>query len=345
MAKVQLKKKVDTRSADLFRKAEQTSLKGSIDEAILLYKKALRLTRRRDSVTKARALRSLGSLCWRKGELRKAMDYLEKGLSVSKSAGDLTGVAQAYNCMGAICFDTGKWSKVKNHFTRALKAAERSGDQKLTAHLCNNMGAVSNLRGRLDEALSSFRKAERLYRKLEDTRGLARVYNNLGLMYRDRGDWKKAAEHYQKCTKLSGQCDDHSLRANSTLNYVQVLIELSRFTAARKKVDEALEILMPMGEVAPIAEAMMLYGMIYTREKKLALAEKQFAESSVISEKLNNLLGKAECFREMAMMYKERGDKKKTLEYFGKASRMFRALKAETYLKGVTKQAAAIGAA
>lgn len=345
MAKMKRKSRADGESVDLLQKAEQTSLAGNVDEAILLYRKALDFAGKQDHAVKAKAMRSLGNLWWRKGKPRKALDYFNRSLAISKSARDLSGVAQAYNCIGTVYFDSGKWPTVERYFTRALNAAERSGDLKLTAHLYNNLGAMWNIRGYGDRAISFYRKAEQIYRKLKDKRGLARIHNNLGLTYRDRSDWKEAAKHYQECARLSKECADRSLWANCTLNYVQVLIELSNYAKARERCDEAFEVLIRMGEVAGIAEAMMLNGMIYTRKGKLAIAEKQFAESVMINENQGNLLGKAECYKEMALMYKIWGNRSRTLEYLDKAYRVFKTLKAKKYLREIENQVAALGAA
>jgi len=90
--------------------------------------------------------------------------------------------------------------------------------------------------------------------------------------------------------------------------------------------------------VAGRAEAMMLYGVIYVKMNKLALAENHFTESLKINQDHGNLLGMAECYREMAVLYKDWGKQKKTLEYLGRSFSTFGALKASHYLDDIDKK-------
>jgi len=321
---------------DLFREAHELSLKGKLDESAERYKKIIRKTgRRKLTILQSEAMRKLGSLLWRKAETSKAMDYYRRSILLSKKSGDDAGCAKAYNGIGSLYFNSGKWDKVEKYYTLALEAGSTNEDPNLIANIYNNLGAMNNILGDWKMAIQHYEKAVDIYETIKDDRGLARTYNNLGLTYRDKGDWHKASSYYRECIRLSEEVDDVSLKSNCALNEAQVLIKLSRLEDARALCEEAYEILSDIGEVGGRAEAMMLYGVIYSKMNKLALAENHFTESLKINKAHGNLLGMAECYREMAVLYKDWGKNKKTLGCLGKAFKTFRTLKASHYLDDI----------
>lgn len=326
----------DPELASLLANAERMSLSGGLVEAIRLYRKASILAAKRNlTPDRTLALRRLGALWGRKGDTRKALYYLRKSACLAHARGDLLGCAKAYNGIGVLYFNSGKWEKVKEFFTLAMDAAEKTEDLSLMANIFNNLGAMSNILGDWEMAISYYQQSNEIYQKLEDVKGRARNYNNLGLTYRDMGDWEKAASYYEESEKLASGLGDVSLKANCALNHAQVLIHLSRLEEAREKCDEAYESLVSVGESGGVAEAMMLYGMIYTRMEKWALAEKHFEESVGTNESHGNILGMAECYREMALLYKNWGQSRKTLECLGKSFAAFKSLKAIRYLQDI----------
>ncbi len=335
------RKNVDTGIEALLRQAEEMNLAGNLRESVRLYRMVIRRAGKKHLPTvRALAMRKLGNLFWRKGEPKRAMYYFRRGLAVSIECGDKSGCARAYNGIGTLYFNSGNWKKVKEYLHRATEAARHENDLGLRANIYNNLGAMSNILGDWTMAVSYYEKALEIYRKVEDIKGLARIYNNLGLTHRDRGDWEEASRSFEESVRIVEMTDDLSLIATSTLNYLQVLIRLSRLEEAREKCDRVYELLSGTEEESSRAEALMLYGMIYTRMGKWALAEKHFIESIEINENHDNILGKAECYREMAYLYREWGKNKKTLEYLGKSFNAFRSLKAIRYLQDIDKKIA-----
>jgi putative nucleotidyltransferase with HDIG domain len=327
--------------SDSIMKAEMLSLSGNLGDSIQLYRSIIRRAGKMQKLSvKAMAMRRIGNIYWRKGESKTAMNYYRRSLSISRSCGDTKGAAKAYNGIGTLYFNSGNWNKVKEYFNLAVEAASEESDLGLMANIFNNLGAMSNILGDWTMAISYYEKAQDIYKELENVKGLARIYNNLGLTYRDRGDLEKSAQYFEESIRIAGEIGDVSLKADSTLNYLQVLIRLSRLDEAREKCDEVYETLSGTEEESSMAETMLLYGMIYTRTGKWALAEKHFNESISINENHDNLLGKAECYREMALLYKEWGKNKKTLEYLGKSFNAFRALKAVRYLQEIDRKIA-----
>jgi len=329
----------DIRFGDTLLRAEKMSLAGNLGEAINLYRSVIRKSGKNNlHIEKATAMRRLGNLYSRKGEARKAMLYYRKGLSISQELGDVSGCAKAYNGIGTLYFNTGNWNKVKEYYNHAVEAARKKEDLVLLASIYNNLGAMSNILGDWTMAITYYKEAINIYDSTKDARGLSRAYNNLGLTYRDRGDWEKAYQHYAKSIRISEKTGDVSLISSSSLNYIRVLIQLSRFDEAREKCDEIFELLSGTEEEANKAEALMMYGMIYTRMEKLALAEKHFLDCVKINEDHNNVMGKAECFREMAFLYREWGRNKQALEFLGKSFNAFRSLRAVRYLQDIDRK-------
>jgi len=326
---------------DIFSRAEQMSLAGNLGEAIKLYRTIIRKSRKEHLYNaKATSMRRLGNLFARKGEAKRAMSYYRRSLTIFQNQSDTAGCARAYNGIGTQYFNTGNWKKVKEYYNLAVEAARQTDDLGLLANIYNNLGAMSNILGDWTMAISYYEEAIKICKSTDDPRGLSRAYNNLGQTYRDKGDWEKAGQHYEESIQISEKTGDVSLKSSSSLNYLHVLIQLSRFDEAREKCDEVFELLTGTEEETKISETMMMYGMIYTRMGKWALAEKHLLDSVKINENHNNLLGKAECFREMAFLYSEWGKNKQALEYLGKSFNAFKSLRAVRYLQDVDRKIA-----
>jgi tetratricopeptide (TPR) repeat protein len=148
-------------------------------------------------------------LAWQdKGDLDKAIDYLEKALEIDlKLSGEENPkIATYYNNLGLAWKDKGDLDKAIEYFEKALKIGLKlfGEENPSIATYYNNLGLVWLDKGNLDNAIEYLEKALKIDLKLsgEENPKVATYYNNLGLTWQDKGNMDKAIDYFKKALKI-----------------------------------------------------------------------------------------------------------------------------------------------
>jgi len=282
-------------------------------------------------------LRQMGRLYARKGEREKAIRFLSRSIRAFKQRGNLKGMADGYLSLGNISFERGDWKEVVEFFNLALQIGERMDDFKLMAHIYNNFGAMFNIQGDWEGAITYYRKSGGLYRRIKDDFGLARTFHNIGMTFVDQTDYRKADYYFNQSLRISEAKGIASLMATTYLSKAEVFVKFSRLKEARKFCDKATKHFEKLEDELGVAEAEKLKGAIYREGKKWSLAEEHLRRSAEINRRAQCPLGLAEAYRELALIYRRKGENRKALSLLGETIELFRALGAEKDLEEVSK--------
>ncbi|MBS4166153.1 Uncharacterized protein NEOC65_001233 [Neochlamydia sp. AcF65] len=235
------------------------------------------------------ALRALGNIYHKQGDLSKALDYSTKTIAI-----DLKLFGENHPSMAANYSNLALIYQEQGHLGKAVKYAEKAfdidfklfGENHSTVAACyGNLGIIYKDQGNLDKAIEYAEKALDIDFKLFGENHYTRAirYSNLGQIYQGRGKLDKAAEYSQKALaidlKLFGE------------NHPTVAIRYSNLGAIYQEQGH-------LGKAAEYAE------------KALAINLKLFGENhSTVATDYNNL----------GAIYKDEGNLDKAAEYSQKA--------------------------
>jgi tetratricopeptide (TPR) repeat protein len=154
--------------------------KGSVDEAIAHFQKALQL-----KPDNAETHYNLGNAMFQKGSVDEAIAHFQKTLQFKPNYAD------AHNNLGNALLQKGSVDEAVTHFQKALQINPNYAN----AHI--NLGNILLEKGSVDEAIAQYQKA------LQIEPDSAVVHNNLGYALLQKGSVDEAIVHYQKALGIN----------------------------------------------------------------------------------------------------------------------------------------------
>ena len=133
----------------------------------------LRLSWVAASKTKAAvAFNKMGRVWRRKGDLKLALEYLERGLELFRGASDARGIAGSLDDIGKSLHMLGRYDEAHAKITEALARRGKGGDKRAIATSLSRLGDVQQDRGQYDSALTCHREAMELRKAAGDRWGV-----------------------------------------------------------------------------------------------------------------------------------------------------------------------------
>lgn len=125
-----------------------------------------------------------GRLFAQQGKLQEAMQVFEIALNQFRSIGDKTGEANVLSNLGSIYYRMGNNKKALELHFQSLKISEEIGNTLRIATSYNNIGTVyQQAEATIEDALASYKKALEGFTKIDNQPGMATVAMNIGEIY------------------------------------------------------------------------------------------------------------------------------------------------------------------
>lgn len=205
--------------------------------------------------------RRLGVCQDRLGDYKRAIDYLNQGLSLSQ--GDPVMIAKIMASLAATYLHQGEHRNAERCCLEALKALPPDSDPLVEAELYNNLGQIYWQLAEWAQAISVHRKSLELKEKLDDQYGIATSYNNLGLVYYRMYDWDRSAECHQKSFAIRERIGDISGLARSYNNLALIYRHLYDWDKAIDYHTKCLQTMERIGSSFELAVSHTNLGLIH----------------------------------------------------------------------------------
>jgi adenylate cyclase len=148
------------------------------------------------------ALNAQGASFFIRSDFPKALEYYQKGMTLSEEVGDNTGVATSLNNMGHIYYEQGSYSKALQYYEKSLVIDEKLDRKHGVAYSLISIGNVYLMNGNFLNALENYQKGLTLQEELGDKSGIALTLHNMGIAYKNQENYPKALEHYHKSMEI-----------------------------------------------------------------------------------------------------------------------------------------------
>ncbi len=228
------------------------------------------------------ALIGLGASYWRKGNFKKAGEYLEQNIILAKEHNDTSRLAKTYNGLASIYTQNIEYSKAMKYFTLASTLHKASGNLREYAKALGNIGFVQrnignyenakhylyasdqiaeqtnflkqrafsayNLSivyrktGELDSAILLNKKAISMYGKLGDKKRVAFGEFTMGKIYWEKEDYREALNFYKKSLEISKQVDDSVNIGHSYEEIAKCYFQLKDHAEAKRNSLKAIKV-------------------------------------------------------------------------------------------------------
>jgi tetratricopeptide (TPR) repeat protein len=151
------------------------------------------------------ALRLLGRVLWRQGELTEAALHYHRAEQLARDVSDPRSEVIALTGLGNVRLFQGRWADAESLYMRALSRVEEtefSGSELQRAQLHNNLGTVTSRLNRLEEAKAWFVRALALWAEMDEPADLAICRHNFGLLHVREGENRAARECFEQALAL-----------------------------------------------------------------------------------------------------------------------------------------------
>jgi len=150
----------------------------------------------------ADALNSVGFVYVGRNDIPKAIEYLEKNLTIELQNNNKEGIGNAYNNLGRLYENRGNISLALEYHHKSLKIRETLGDKMGSAISMNNIAMLIENQGDTDKAIELFEKSLAINKEIGNMNGASANLNNMGALYKKQNDIPKALEYYYQSLKI-----------------------------------------------------------------------------------------------------------------------------------------------
>jgi tetratricopeptide (TPR) repeat protein len=226
------------------------------------------------------------------GELRQAIDMLDKAQELAVQTGNQAREGQAIGTLGLVMRRAGRWDEAREYYRRAVELCQMTGEDWDLALAFNHLGYVEALRGRYERSILLVEDALRIYEALEDVFMVGVCYSTLGEANRyARTGYEETMACYdralavfeeQRHTEWLSQIYQQKAIAEVQLGY-PVDLDL-----AWKQVMRSID-LCKAGNLAGLPSALNRAGRIAQVKGNLAQAEQFFREGAEKAEETDDV--------------------------------------------------------
>jgi tetratricopeptide (TPR) repeat protein len=185
----------------------------------------------------------MGRVWRRKGDLKLALEYLERGLELFRGAGDGRGIAGSLDDIGKSLQMLGRYDEAHAKITEALQRRGKGGDPRSIATSLSRLGEVQTDRGQYESALTCHQEALELRQKAGDRWGVAVSHNNLAALAFELGDPAGARTGWLSALAEAEGIGALPLTALILTNLGELALATNAVEEARSRLDNALEII------------------------------------------------------------------------------------------------------
>ena len=166
------------------------------------------------------------------GDVKRAIDYLERSLKIAKELGDKSGEGRAYGNLGCAHDSLRNFKTAIDYHERSLKIAKAMGDRPGEGGANGNLGIAHQRLGDLKTAVVYYERGLKIAKELGDKSGEGKAYGNLGQVQYLLGDLKTGIDYFKRNQKIAKELGDTLGEGTACSNLGQSFELLGQFPVA-----------------------------------------------------------------------------------------------------------------
>jgi len=211
-------------------------------------------------------IHQLDSLFWKHyySDYKKAYEYAQKGLKLSRKQDYKKGIAEHLNNKGVYFQRENKLDSAFVYIHKSYELSNKIDYKKELASSLNNLGLIYRYRGMTDKALEVYFESLKILQEIDGKkRNIASAKNNIGAILSLEGNQDKALKYYNKALKDYKEIDDKTLTAATFSNIGGVYANKSKYDTALNYYEMADSIYTNIGYPKGISEVQVNIADVY----------------------------------------------------------------------------------
>ncbi|BCB88721.1 hypothetical protein Psuf_060340 [Phytohabitans suffuscus] len=199
---------------------------------------------------------TLGTICWRSGQLSQGADVYRRALEILERIRETSGRATTQTNLTLILLDQGRPHEALRQATEALQGFQEAGELTGESNALSHLGTAYHLLGRWPEALAHLNGATARGRDTDNRLSQADALNALAAVRRDMGDLAEAERVAYAALDLAHQLGDNWHQANCRNTLASLYHRQGRHQEAVREHLRALELARRTDERSPAVIAL-----------------------------------------------------------------------------------------
>jgi eukaryotic-like serine/threonine-protein kinase len=280
------------------------------------------------------ALAWMGQVEVTSGNLKSALDYLDRALTIAIQGENDEEKALVLHVMGIAYRKLNKPDEAMRNFQESLAISRRLGEKAGTARTLNEMGQLLYGMGKSNDALKDYQDAMTLRREIGDKQGMGDTLIDLGNLYFERGDLDEALQRYQESLRIQRDLSDEASQAICLNNLGSVYLQKGDYQEGLTFYQQALQLREKLKVPTEIAETVHNLGDATLRMGQLDQALAYYLRAIELYRGVNSKRDVAIESHSTAMVFEYQGRYGAALNAEGEALKVFRELKDQSYYLG-----------
>ena len=297
------------------REYQYIDLKKSFEEC----EKAVQLSETKNlSWGKSKSYLWLASLYSLSGDFTASAKYNDLALGISFGLKDSLSMMQGYNNLGLNYYSFGKYDEAYFYYTQSYRLSSLIKDSLGMAVSLHNMATVFKELGQYSNALNYLRLTQEISNDVHDYEGEAYNYDEIGDIYRRKKEYDSALNALAHSLKVS-----RSLRLRINDLIPETLIKIAKTYLDKEDnahalayYDTAQIFYQKTDNEFGLAEVDLGRAIVYMSGKKFEQAADLMESSKATAHSVNSWALEIECLENLAALYEEQSDFKKSLLYY-----------------------------
>jgi len=211
---IELKKKASEFQLWLLKNSRKTMTQGyiafeALEETNLTEELDKWLFESGDLEVKGLILNNISPIYHARGELPKALEYLEKSLKISVEIGDKSVEGTTLNNIATNYHVRGELPKALEYLEKSLKISIEIGDKSVEGTTLNNIATNYHARGELPKALEYLEKSLKIQVEIGDKFGCCTTKFNLGHIYLENDNTKEAIACFDEVYTVAKEIENY----------------------------------------------------------------------------------------------------------------------------------------
>ena len=222
--------KVDLESSDFLQ------VRKMIEAETIFLQKARGIA---DREAEKNALSALALAYSRLGQTRKAIQYFQEQLNISREFENPEEVCDLLANLGDAYAVSGNIDLAKNYYEEQRVLAESKGLHAYVGTSYNGIGFVLVKQGKIEHAIDCYFKALESYRELEDDDKQLELLVGIGLNYRKLEQWEKAIECLEQALAIAKYIEHRKEEIQIRVDLAEIFFKIEKRDLAISQIEEA----------------------------------------------------------------------------------------------------------
>jgi tetratricopeptide (TPR) repeat protein len=282
------------------------------------------------------SLGNLGLAYYRLGEYRKAIDYHEQFLAISREIGDRLGEGVGLGNLGLAYNSLGEYRKAIDYHEQFLAISREIGNRWSEGISLGNLGLTYYRLGEYRKAIDYQEQALAIAREIGDRSGKGNSLGNLGNAYQSLGEYPKAIDYYEQSLAIADEIGDRSGEGISLGNLGIIYDCLGDHRKAIDYHEQSLAIARQIGNRSGEGIDLGNLGNAYNRLGRYRKAIDYYEQFLAIAREIGDHLGEGISLDNLGNAYQSLGEVEKACGLWKEALAIFEAI--ESPISNVVRQ-------